>query len=829
MKSLSLYVDKWFITGAVNIDGNVTPLSLPNGEDRIWLFFHEDTANKRVLYGKSFENNYRDKELHYIGDVFPLIESDEHHFTRYDNRPEEMKEIFKVSNIFSHLREAINDDEGIDTYISFSADISDIARLKFIQELEEAKFNVVESVARISHLALEESKKRGVFSKDGLYLVLVATNDNMHFSLYQATENLFIRKNEGSLIGMGLDVRERALIESVVENVNRTARFLSTPEEYALEYKRQQRFANDWLTQIQSRRFNLPITLSDITFAVAPNNPYAVTVKSTDLDQRTEGLVDDIVRKIADFVKENNVQPHEIKGIAFIGNTFTNTKFSAAINARFVVAEDNLVTYRETELPKVVSVYSQIDCSQFSEATDKFVKDATTQAELNRQAREEEERRKAAEAKAKQQQEEKELRLKADKEYSNAIENVERLESDADYENMMEWANIALAHHPEDEYAKEKLSLAQRLLAEQRANKKQFDAILFSVKSAFNEGRWNDAVSQSDIALQLRPDSDDVKSIKKEAMRQLEIKEKVANYLNRADLFFAQKLYPEALKEVGKVLNLDSSNTEAKEIKRKIANAEAETQERIAMLKAQLAEHESNDDYQHAIKICQDLIDVDKVNQNEWMSRKSQLLVSEHKYNEIQTQKEILRSKIKTHLNNEEWELLIETCKEFPELTDEAYVKELIDKATHKIKIQKIQDKFNLAVENENWNEVISIFNSEASLRDSPGNNSIVKFARNQARINRVQKRRLNQIDQIVPETQDTNNTGNHPRPPKGGKRIMPNTLLEDSADFTDINNNRRQLPRPKTSSVESKDTEKIESNNTTNKRKYPPIKRKNR
>ena len=70
MKSLSLYVDKWFITVAANIDGKVIPLSLPNGEDRIWLFFHEDTANNRIIYGKNLENNYRDKQPHYFGDIF---------------------------------------------------------------------------------------------------------------------------------------------------------------------------------------------------------------------------------------------------------------------------------------------------------------------------------------------------------------------------------------------------------------------------------------------------------------------------------------------------------------------------------------------------------------------------------------------------------------------------------------------------------------------------------------------------------------------------------------------------------------------------------------
>ena len=64
MKSLSLYIDKGFITVAINYDGNVLPLSLPNGEDKIWLYFHEDIANSRVEYGKSFENNYRDKLPH---------------------------------------------------------------------------------------------------------------------------------------------------------------------------------------------------------------------------------------------------------------------------------------------------------------------------------------------------------------------------------------------------------------------------------------------------------------------------------------------------------------------------------------------------------------------------------------------------------------------------------------------------------------------------------------------------------------------------------------------------------------------------------------------
>ena len=53
---------------------------------------------------------------------------------------------------------------------------------------------------------------------------------------------------------------------------------------------------------------------------------------------------------------------------------------------------------------------------------------------------------------------------------------------------MREWAGIALTHHPDDEYAKEKQALAQQLLAEQRANNKQFSTILQRIKTLILKG-----------------------------------------------------------------------------------------------------------------------------------------------------------------------------------------------------------------------------------------------------------------------------------------------------------------------------------------------------
>lgn len=702
MKALSLYVDKWFITVAVNLDGNVIPLALPNGEDRIWLFFHEDTANNRVVYGKTYEDKYRDKEPHYFGDIFPLIETGENHFTRYDNRPEEMREIFKVANIFSHLHDAIQEEGEVDTYISFSTDISDIARLKFLQELKEANFNVIESVARISHLGLEESKKRGIFTTPGTYLSLVATNDNLHFSLYKLTENLFVRMSEATLEGFGLDVRKRALIESVVENINRTTRFLSTTDEFAKEYKRQERFADEWLRQIANRRFGLPVTLPNITFAVAPNNPYSVTIKPVDLDQRTVGLVDDIVRKIAEFVRSNNVQPHEIAGITFIGNTFTNTKFTDAINSRFIVDENKLVKYREVELPKVVSVYAQIDCSQFTGATADFVKDAELQEELKRQAREEAARKEAAQAAAQKELAEKEAALKSEKEYKNAIENVERYESEHDYENMREWAGIALTHRPEDEYAKEKQNLAQQLLAEQRANNKQFSTILQRIKTAYSESRWNDAISQSDIALELRPDSEEVMRIKRDSKRQLDIKEKVTNFLNRAHMFFAQKLYNEALEEVGKVLNLDSSNEEAKLIKRRISELRSKQETRIQDLVNKLKEAEESNDFDAAIQICNALKEEDAANLTKWAAKTERIKTRRKELEENKRKLDSLKEDIHKAHFDEDWIKLKLLCENYLSISSDKLVSQFLTNAKKRLEETRVREAKAKALANIN-------------------------------------------------------------------------------------------------------------------------------
>lgn len=695
MKTLSLYVDKWFIAVAVDVDGNALPLSLPNGEDRIWLFFHEDTANNCIVYGKGNEASYRDGKPHYIGDVFTLIEQSDATFVRYDQRPEVIQNIFQVAGIFNDLHNAAEEEGKVDTYVSFSTDVPQVARLKFLDELKDAKFTVRESVARISHLALEECSRQearqNVFSKPGHYLVLVATNDNLHYAIYEkpASSDLYLRTREDTLPGFGLDMRRRALVEYVVENINRATHFLSTPEEYAREYMRMERFAYDWLRVIAEHNPHIPVSLPDITLANAPNNTYAVTINRSQLDDRTAGIVDNITRTITVFIKDCGLTLNDINGIVFIGNTFTNDSFREAMKRYFAIDERAIAIYRDRDLPRIVNTYNHIDCKQFSSATASFIEDAKTEETRIRQLKEDEDKQRKAEEADKQRREETERKREVEKNYNEAVENIERYERGRDYVQMKEWADIALTHRPGDEYAQEKKDIAISKAAQQKADNDRYQSCMTRAKRAAQEERWSDVISQCDSALEIDPESADAKRLRDDACLQLDKKEKIKDFLTRADLFKAQKSYTEALAELDKVLNLDPKNEEATSRREEISDILAKQQADIDELTTRLNTYEQSGDYNAAMDVCEKLSDLDLANQRKWAAHKERLKGKADEIMQRKAQLGSLRKSIDEALFIDEWERLKLLCETYLEIEDDSSIEDYRNKACRKLEMKQ--------------------------------------------------------------------------------------------------------------------------------------------
>lgn len=80
MKSLTLYIDKWYIIAAVCTNGVPKLVTPSNREDRFWLYFYDGGDNDTVVYGKDNKRKFLTNTLHYYGDVFNLITDDCHFY-----------------------------------------------------------------------------------------------------------------------------------------------------------------------------------------------------------------------------------------------------------------------------------------------------------------------------------------------------------------------------------------------------------------------------------------------------------------------------------------------------------------------------------------------------------------------------------------------------------------------------------------------------------------------------------------------------------------------------------------------------------------------------
>ena len=698
MKTLALYIDKWYIIGAVCTDGVPRPMSLPNQEDRIWLYFFEDEFNDNVVYGKANQCHFRNKENHYYGDVFSKIIDPRVFFSRY-GRKENLRRIFEVSGIFSDIKAVLELDAEIETYVSFSIDIPIEAQLEFLKILKEQGFVVKESVARIDHLCLEKARQNGVVTEDGHYIVLNACNENLHYSLYRLTEKVFVREGEECLLGMGSDLRERALLEAVVNKVNKRQHFLQNNDEIEAEYLRLGQFVGQWIERLNRASSIRPFVIPNVTFSNAPFIETSVSLMKKDVDERTDVIVNDIVRAISDFVNNTKVPHENIKGIMFLGNTFSNSQFEKSVSLHFVLSDNNIMRIKEAELASAVSVYERMDCGQFSAASKVFLTNAETERKRVENAiKEEENRKKADEQRRKVKQEEKEAH-EAENKYKEAMARVEEYERKEDYAQMRDWCEIALQHKPGDSQAKEKKELALRLLSEEKVKSDQYNTIIKRAKKSLEEGRYQDALSQSESALNVRPSSREAQRIREEAAFAIEKLQKVKDFLTRADLFIAQKSYAEAVSELEKALALDDSNTTTRERLKELIQKQSEMDAVLNRLKDQLKTAHLAHDYSKAISICEKLIEVDTPNIRKWSETIQQFRTLEKEKSQMMARLKSLADKIEAAVWEEDWEKVIALCKQYLEIENDEKIRLKLEQAGAKLEIIKRRQEFQQGVD----------------------------------------------------------------------------------------------------------------------------------
>lgn len=661
MKTLSLYIDRWYIAAAVSSDNIPRRMELPNREDRIWLYFYEDINNDRIIYGKSYQQHYLDKEVHYHGDIFSRIVKEDETFKRF-GKDVNLKEIFKASEIFEHLRKDFLENEEIQTYVSFSVDVTYAAQKVFLDILGDNGFKVKESVARISHLALELSSKKGYLKNAKNILVVIACNENLRYVVYKQAKDVFVRQtNEGVLRGYGTDLRGRALLEQIVWQINNSSKFLKKEEE-EFEIIRLSQNLERWLLQLDNTKYGRPVVYNDITFSRAPHNKQSATIIKNVIEDRTKAIVNVVVDNIIQYVKENKIISSDISHILFIGNSFKNTMFKDALLQRYAVNNDNIIIYQDKDLPEIVSIYNQMDLSQFDSIRTDYENLSAEQLEQIKIAEEERKERERATRKQEEIDQANAAVREAEKKFNAALQEAENYEKKGDYSGMIDLLNIALTIKPENAEAKQLLDEANRKLSEVKVKNEQYNKAIRAAQDAFTEQRWQDAYSKSETALELRPDSLEAKRIKTDSQRKIKLTESVKEFLLRADTFIGQKLYQEAMEELEKAKLADASNKDISLRISKIKSIQLKHKNDIDTLIQQLTEAKGKKEFEKAIDLCNSLIDSDFTNQRKW----SELIVSlKADWNKIKQDEELfanLKQQINDSYFNEEWERLVGLC-----------------------------------------------------------------------------------------------------------------------------------------------------------------------
>lgn len=530
--------------------------------------------------------------------------------------------------------------------------------------------------------------KKSNYTEDGYYLVLNACNENLHYALYQKTDDLFNREKEDVLEGLGTDVRSRALIENVVDYINEREYLLKTKEERESEYLRMNQFVDDWLVKLASARSYIPVELTNVTLSRDPFKNYPVPVKKSKIDERTDKIVKDIINVIVRFVKDAGVSHEQIKGILFLGNTFTNIQFKKELRSYYNLDDCKMVSYKDSDLSSLVSAYTFIDCSQFSaaqnvmrgnaEAELRRIKIAEEEAAAMKRAKEEADAKAAIEKEA----------TEAERKFKDAMDMGFDAEREHDYDKMEEFFNIALTLRPDDEEAKQKHEEALRKKAELSVQQNHYKDKIQQAKAAYDENDYETAKFKAEEALSFMSDSKEALRIKEDSIRRIKSQKELERYLNRADLFIAQKAYSEAIQELQKAKLLDVDYKDIIERETRIKKEQQATNSRVEELSNQLNSALNEGRYDDAITTCNELIDVDFTNSRKWSARISDINITKERAVEDRKRWEKLVRDIDSAQWEDDWSRIITLCKEALDIKNDPVIRTKLEKAEAKFKTE---------------------------------------------------------------------------------------------------------------------------------------------
>lgn len=842
MKTLSLYIDKWYIVGTVNDDSGPHTLSLSNNEERIWLYFYNNITANRVEYGYKFKDNALAGELNYYTDVFQLILGSEGKTYKRFGTDIEMRKIFKSAGIFEDLKEGF-DKKHIETYVSFSSDIKLEGQSIFLNLLQENGFDVKGFVAQLDFLALEYAYKKGIVKNSTYTLVANATNENLHYSLYRQDGELFSLISSKTLNGLGVDLRSRALVEQVIEIINASAHIISTEDEIQDEHLYLSRFTNEWIESLDRSSKNIPTPLGWVNLKKQIGNKYPVTVLKADIDERTSVIIDDIVTEIIKLLDENNIQYHQVSNILFIGDTFNNGQFKKSLSQHIALPNEAFVHFHEKNLGDIVNVYHELPSEWFGDDEERFATLSEAEKSSALAAKKQRDELEAARIK----DHEDFLRHQQETEKERNLQETFTLAQDAEkrmqYDDALGFYKKASDIDSSNTYINQKIEELTEVISELRSKKKQYEEFIHNARTAYDSKDWDNSVAQSTLALGVMPDSSDAKKLLEDAKSMATKYARLKECLGQIDFFIEKSAFTEAQREIENAELLNIKDPSIEERRRKVAGEIQRIQCSINEIKIKLDNAVKQEDFDLATNLCSELSNLDLANKQQWESKK-ELLVSQKEQRQAALEKlHDLRKQIDDNHLAQNWQKLQTLCKAYLVIKSDNYIMELCAKAEEQINLISLQQQFDAAYEEHDWQTILSMSKTHSVLKRIPANNRVIKEAMAQNR----KKSESSTTDISVSSNEEVKDVriSSRPKGPRKKPVSSPITLLQEDEVKIEINTTKKTFRRPShsknldsnpnikenTKAEVDSDVQKapsLEAGKPTKKRKFPKIKRNN-
>ncbi len=361
MDYLILHIDLDFISGVIFTSDNNQAFSLKSADnrdpERFWLFFENDQFNHRIRYKKEYRQKVFDKVPGFIGN-FMLRDLKNESFL-LDDQNYELAELLEVSGIISSIKSQFFEKTGNDlikTMLAFSDNIPLSNKDAIVYFLNKKGFSIETCGIPLPELLCFHQKNNSATGKNAkIIFVLDAWNDNLNLSVLYKVDNYYTRQPDlfQTFPNMGKDPKQKIIVEYVVDSLSRETNFLRTRERKENEYKRQEKYAEDWLNRLALVD---SLILQDITIANCSKTRYTITIERSEIELRTQRYITDVLTKFRAL--KNSIKANDDFIVLLSGEALSNS----VIKRKFIeeVGVGKIMIFDTLTLKKVYAQYPEL-------------------------------------------------------------------------------------------------------------------------------------------------------------------------------------------------------------------------------------------------------------------------------------------------------------------------------------------------------------------------------------------------------------------------------------------------------------------------------------